>query len=142
MSTDWYSRSIVLVRDASQALEFYASKLGFKEDWIFEEDDQLQIVQVSRSGCELILSGQWPREAGNNLTFVSLDADHFASAMKELVDRGVELTRGIWGRDLVVVEDIDGNRIWFPFPEGLRWEDVFSDERPGVCYWGRQPLTE
>jgi len=33
MSKDWYARPVLAVRDAPQSLHFYASKLGFKEDW-------------------------------------------------------------------------------------------------------------
>jgi catechol 2,3-dioxygenase-like lactoylglutathione lyase family enzyme len=117
MSKDWYARPVIAVRDTPTALEFYASKLGFKQDWTYEEDARLRIVQVSRQGCELILSDQWPDEAGQGRMFISLDAPEFASAKQELADRGVELGSGHWGYDLLVVEDPDGNRLWFPHPD-------------------------
>ena len=117
MSTDWYARPVLAVRDTPAALEFYASRLGFKEDWRYEEDARLRIVQVSRQGCELILSDQWPDEAGRGRMFISLDAPEFASAKQELADRGVEVKAGQWGYELLVVEDLDGNRLWFPHPD-------------------------
>jgi len=117
VSTDWYARPVLAVRDAPKALEFYAAQLGFKEDWRYEEDARLRIVQVSRQGCELILSDQWPEEAGRGLMFISLDVAEFACAKQDLADRGVALKSGHWGYELLVVEDLDGNRLWVPLPE-------------------------
>ncbi|MDB5575597.1 MAG: putative glyoxalase family protein [Bradyrhizobium sp.] len=68
----WYSRPILAVRHTPLALQFYEEKLGFKEDWRYEED-RLRIVQVSRDGCELILSDQWPADVGQGRMFISLD---------------------------------------------------------------------
>ena len=118
MSRDWYARPVLAVRDTPSALDFYAAKLGFREDWRYEDDGRLRIVQVSRQGCELILSDQWPEEAGSGRMFISLDAPEFASAKRELAERGVELQSGQWGYELLVVEDLDGNRLWFPHPSG------------------------
>jgi len=116
MAGDWYARPVLAVREAAQALEFYADKLGFTEDWRYAEEGRLRIVQVSRQGCELILSDQWPEEAGQARTFVSLDAADFAALPGELAARGVATAPGFWGYDLIVVEDPDGNRLWFPKP--------------------------
>jgi catechol 2,3-dioxygenase-like lactoylglutathione lyase family enzyme len=113
----WYARTVLRVRDAPQSLGFYIGKLGFKEDWRYEDDGRLRVVQVSRQGCELILSDQWPEAAGGGLLFVSLDPPDFAAMTRELSDRGVRHASGRWGYDLVVVEDPDGNRLWFPHPE-------------------------
>ena len=117
MSRDWYARPVLAVRDAPRSLKFYASRLGFKEDWRYEEDARLRIVQVSRQGCELILTDQWPEEAGRGLMFISLDASEFTSAKQDLAARGAELTSGHWGYELLVIEDPDGNRLWFPHPK-------------------------
>lgn len=116
MSKAWYARPVLAVRDAPASLQFYVSKLGFKEDWRHEEDARLRIVQVSRQGCELILSDQWPEEAGRGLMFISLDPSEFDQAKRDLADRGVDLRSGRWGYELLVVEDPDGNRLWFPHP--------------------------
>jgi uncharacterized glyoxalase superfamily protein PhnB len=117
VSSDWYARPVLAVRDTPGALEFYASKLGFKEDWRYEEEARLRIVQVSRQGCELILSDQWPEQAGRALTFISLGTAEFASTTEELAARGVEVKTGYWGYELLMVEDLDGNRLWFPRPQ-------------------------
>jgi uncharacterized glyoxalase superfamily protein PhnB len=70
---NWYARPVLAVRDATAALDFYSRKLGFGEDWRYDEGGRLRIVQVSRGGCEIILSDQWPEEAGRGLLFISLD---------------------------------------------------------------------
>jgi len=111
---DWYSRPVLAVRDAPAALAFYADRLGFKEDWRYAEEGRLRIVQVSRQGCEVILSDQWPDEAGQGRLFISLDAPEFAAMQSDLASRGVDLRPGQWGYELLVVEDPDGNRLWFP----------------------------
>jgi uncharacterized glyoxalase superfamily protein PhnB len=112
----WYSRPVLAVRNAVTALGFYSTKLGFREDWRYEEDGRLRIVQVSRSGCEIILSDQWPEEAGRGLLFVSLDCADFDGLASEAAERGFELKSGNWGYELAIVEDPDGNRLWFPKP--------------------------
>jgi catechol 2,3-dioxygenase-like lactoylglutathione lyase family enzyme len=114
----WYARPVLAVREASAALAFYAEKLGFREDWRHEEAGVLRIVQVSRSGCELILSDQWPEDAGQGRIFVSLDRPDFDRLIAESNERGFALQRGHWGYELEVVEDPDGNRLWFPEPSG------------------------
>jgi len=116
MSGHWYARPVLSVRNASRSLEFYASKLGFKENWRHEEEGRPRIVQVSRQGCELTLSDQWPEEAGRGLMFISLHASDFKLTRQDWAERGVDVKSGWWGYDLLVVEDPDGNRLWFPHP--------------------------
>jgi uncharacterized glyoxalase superfamily protein PhnB len=116
LMADWYARPILVVRDTTAALKFYSGKLRFSEDWRYEEQGRLRIVQVSRAGCELILSDQWPDEAGRGLMFVSLDRADFDQLVSESKDRDFELTSGFWGYELAIVEDPDGNRLWFPKP--------------------------
>jgi uncharacterized glyoxalase superfamily protein PhnB len=113
---NWYTRPVLSVRDAVAALDFYAAKLGFAEDWRYEEAGRLRIVQVSRAGCEVILSDQWTDEAGRGLLFVSLDRSDFDGLAAEATERGFAMKSGFWGYDLAIVEDPDGNRLWFPKP--------------------------
>jgi uncharacterized glyoxalase superfamily protein PhnB len=110
----WYARPVIAVRDAGEALGFYAARLGFEEDWRFEEDGRLRIVQVSRAGCELILSEQWPDDAGRGRMFISLEPEDLERFRADAAARGAELKSGHWGYPLTVVEDPDGNRLWFP----------------------------
>lgn len=112
----WYARPVLAVRDASAALTFYAERLGFAEDWRHEEAGTLRIVQVSRAGCELILSDQWPEEVGQARIFISLERADFDRLVAESAERGLDLQLGQWGYALRVAEDPDGNRLWFPEP--------------------------
>lgn len=113
----WYTRPILAVRDVAAALGFYSTKLGFREDWRYEDAGRLRIVQVSRAGCELILSDQWPDEAGRGLLFISLTRADFDRLVAEAAERGFELRSGSWGYELAIIEDSDGNRLWFPKPK-------------------------
>jgi uncharacterized glyoxalase superfamily protein PhnB len=113
---NWYTRPVLAVRNATAALSFYSMKLGFSEDWRYEDGGRLRIVQVSRAGCELILSDQWPDEAGRGLLFISLERADFDRLVSEAAERGFELKSGFWGYELAIVEDPDGNRLWFPKP--------------------------
>ena len=113
---NWYTRPVLAVRDATAALGFYSMKLGFGEDWRYEDGGRLRIVQVSRAGCELILSDQWPDEAGRGLLFISLERADFDRLVSEAAERGLELKSGFWGYELSIVADPDGNRLWFPKP--------------------------
>jgi len=110
----WYSRPVVAVADLERALSFYLGLFGFREDWRFEEDGA-SIVQVSRQGCELILSNQWPERAGAARQFVSLDESDFFAMREETKAKGIS-REDRWGYDLVVVADPDGNELWFPYP--------------------------
>ena len=113
----WYTRPVLAVRDVTAALGFYSTKLGFKEDWRYEDDGRVRIVQVSRASCELILSDQWPDEAGRGLLFISLTLADFDRLAVEAAERRFERKSGFWGYELAVVEDPDGNRLWFPKPK-------------------------
>ena len=73
-------------------------------------------MQVSREGCELILSSQWPERVGHGLIFVSLDDGVIDGLRAELEGRGVEVEDGEWGYRLMVVRDPDGNTLYFPYP--------------------------
>ncbi len=111
----WYSRPVVAVTDFGRAARFYLETFGFKQDWLYEEDDGTRILQVSREGCELILSNQWPERAGTARFFVSLDPPDFDAMRVETEAKGIA-RESWWGYRLVVVADPDGNELWFPYP--------------------------
>ena len=76
----------------------------------------MRIVQVSRQGCKIILSDQWPDQAGRGLLFISLDAPDFEAMRSEFTGRGVDLKPWYWGWEHIEIPDADGNRLWFPHP--------------------------
>ena len=120
MSSKWYTRPIVCVSDVERSLAFYIDRLGFAEAWRHADDGQLLVAQVDRAGCELILCSQWPEKVGSARIFVSLDPEVLAAARAEFQSRGAEVKDGWWGYKLAIVEDPDGNQLYFPYPKDER----------------------
>ena len=112
----WYARAVLHVADVERAVGFYVGKLGFSEAWRHADEDRLLVAQVDRDGCELILSCQWPDGKGHGLIFISLEPDILAAARAEFEQAGVAVRDGQWGYRLMVVEDPDGNQLFFPYP--------------------------
>ena len=113
----WYARALLHVADVQRAVDFYLG-LGFAEAWRHEDEDRLLVAQVEREGCELILTGQWPDRCGRGTMFISLDAEAFAAVRAEFERNGVATKEGWWGYRLMIVEDPDGNQLFFPSPDG------------------------
>jgi catechol 2,3-dioxygenase-like lactoylglutathione lyase family enzyme len=116
MSDKWYTRPVLFVRDADVSAEFYVKSLGFTKAWSYDEEGKAKITQVSRTGCEVILSSQWPDKTGKGMLFISLDPEVLDALRKELEGRGVSVKDGRWGYRLMVVTDPDGNELYFPYP--------------------------
>ena len=123
--TDWFARPVLHVSSVEASLRFYMDRLGFTVPWRYEEDGRARVAQVDRRGCALILSDQWPENAGKGLMFISLNVDpltHEAEVAAvdalraELKARGVAVKDGHWGYRVLVVEDPDGNQLYFPYP--------------------------
>ena len=123
--TEWFARPVLHVSSVEASLGFYVDRLGFTVPWRYEEDGRARVAQVDRRGCALILSDQWPENAGKGLMFISLNVDpltHEAEVAAvdalraELKARGVAVKDGHWGYRVLVVEDPDGNQLYFPYP--------------------------
>jgi uncharacterized glyoxalase superfamily protein PhnB len=123
--TEWFARAVLHVSNTEASLRFYVDQLGFTVPWRVDWEGHTHIAEVDRQGTALILSDQWPDKAGNGLMFVSLNvepATHEAEVAAvdalraELEARGVAVKDGHWGYRLVVVEDPDGNQLYFPYP--------------------------
>ena len=118
MSDRWYSRPVLLVSDLERSVAFYIEKLGFTEAWRHTDDDgRGGVAQVDRAGTELILTSHWPEKAGSAIIFVSLDPNVFAGARMEFEGRDTEVKDGWWGYKLMIVEDPDGNQLYFPYTQ-------------------------
>jgi catechol 2,3-dioxygenase-like lactoylglutathione lyase family enzyme len=126
---DWFARPVLHVTDVAASLRFYVDRLGFTSPWSHEENGKLLVAQVDRQGCALILSCQWPEKVGKGLMFVSLNVvpetheAHVAAldALRaELEARGVAVKDGSWGYRLLVVDDPDGNQLYFNYPHEPR----------------------
>ena len=123
--TEWFARPVLHVSSVEASLRFYVDQLGFTISWQFEEEGRVFVAQVDRTGCALILAEQWPEKVGKGLMFISLNVEpetHEAAVTAldalrvELEGRGVPVKDGRWGYRLLVVEDLDGNQLFFNYP--------------------------
>jgi catechol 2,3-dioxygenase-like lactoylglutathione lyase family enzyme len=127
--TDWFARPVLHVSDLEASLRFYVDRLGFTIPWRFDEDGRAHVAQVDRQGCALILSDQWPAKVGKGLMFISLNVSPndepetreaavaaLDALRAELEAKGAPVKDGSWGYRLLVVDDPDGNQLFFNYP--------------------------
>jgi catechol 2,3-dioxygenase-like lactoylglutathione lyase family enzyme len=123
--TEWFARPVLHVSDVEASLRFYVERLGFTVPWRYEEEGRVRVAEVDRSGCALILSQQWPEKVGKGLMFISLNVEPqtreaelaAVDALRaELETRDITVKDGHWGYRVLVVEDPDGNQLYFPYP--------------------------
>ena len=131
--TDWFARPVLHVADVEASLRFYVDQLGFTSPWRYDEDGKAHVAQVERLGCALILADSWPEKSGKGLVFISLNVpmEEQIAALdalrKEFEARGVPVKDGSWGYRLLVVDDLDGNQLFFNYPN-----EVPSSENPSA----------
>jgi catechol 2,3-dioxygenase-like lactoylglutathione lyase family enzyme len=122
---EWFARPVLHVSSVEDSLRFYVDRLGFTVPWRYEEDGRARVAEVDRSSCAIILSDQWPAKVGKGLMFISLNVEPATREAEiaaidalraELEARGVPVKDGRWGYRLLVVEDLDGNQLFFPYP--------------------------
>ena len=120
--TDWFARPVLHVSDVQASLRFYVDGLGFTCPWRYDEDG---VAQVDRQGCALILANTWPEKVGKGLIFISLNVEPASrenavaaldALRAELEAKGVPVKQGSWGYRLLVVDDPDGNQLFFNYP--------------------------
>jgi catechol 2,3-dioxygenase-like lactoylglutathione lyase family enzyme len=119
---DWFARPVLHVTNVEISVRFYMDRLGFTSAWRYEEDGSARVAQIERQTCALILSDQWPEKVGKGLIFISLNADPetqiaaLDELRAELEARDVRVKNGTWGYRLLVVDDPDGNQLFFNYP--------------------------
>jgi catechol 2,3-dioxygenase-like lactoylglutathione lyase family enzyme len=122
---DWFGRPVLHVADVEASVRFYIDRLGFTTPWHFEEDGKTSVAQVERQGCSLILSSQWPEKIGRGVIFISLNVepetrDAAVAALDalraEFESKGAPVKDGQWGYRLLVIDDPDGNQLFFNYP--------------------------
>jgi catechol 2,3-dioxygenase-like lactoylglutathione lyase family enzyme len=125
------------VADVEASLRFYVNRLGFTSPWRYDEDGKARVAQVDRQGCALILADTWPEKIGKTLMFISLNVEvetHEAAiaavdALRaELEAKGVPVKEGSWGYRLLVVDDPDGNQLFFNYPNETASGKIVRDE--------------
>ena len=123
--TDWFARPVLHVADVAASIRFYVDRLGFTKPWQHDEDGQVVVAQVERQGCALLLASQWTDKIGKGLMFISLNVEPDTRAAQvaaldalraELEASGVAVKDGSWGYRLLVVDDPDGNQLYFNYP--------------------------
>jgi uncharacterized glyoxalase superfamily protein PhnB len=128
---------VLHVTDVENSLLFYINQLGFTSPWRYDEDGRAHVAQVDRQGCALILADTWPGKIGKGLMFISLNvepATHEAAVAAldalraELEAKGVPVKEGSWGYRLLVVDDPDGNQLYFNYPSETASAKIARDE--------------
>ena len=134
---DWFARPVLHVKDVEASLHFYVDQLGFTSPWHFDEKGKTFVAQVDRQGCALILADQWPEKIGKGLMFISLNVEpetHEAAVAAldglraEFEAKGVPVKEGWWGYRLLVVDDPDGNQLYFNYPNEPASDKSAGDE--------------
>jgi uncharacterized glyoxalase superfamily protein PhnB len=122
---EWFARPVLHVADVEASLRFYVNRLGFTSPWRYEEDGRVHVAQVDRQGCALILADTWPEKTGKGLMFISLNTEEqtreaataaLDALRAELESKGAPVKEGSWGYRLLVVDDPDGNQLFFNYP--------------------------
>jgi uncharacterized glyoxalase superfamily protein PhnB len=132
--TDWFARPVLHVKDVEASLRFYVNQLGFTSPWRYEEDGGTHVAQVDRQSCALILADSWPEKVGKGLMFISLNVEPetqvaaLDALRAELEAKGVPVKEGSWGYRLLVVDDLDGNQLFFNYPSETASGKIVRDE--------------
>jgi catechol 2,3-dioxygenase-like lactoylglutathione lyase family enzyme len=122
---DWFARPVLHVADVEASLLFYVNRLGFTSPWRYDEQGKARVAQVDREGCALILADTWPEKIGKGLMFISLNVEPATPKAEvaaldalrtELEAKGVAVKEGSWGYRLLVIDDPDGNQLFFNYP--------------------------
>ena len=84
-----------------------------------------RVAQAERQGCALILADHWPEKVGKGLLFISMNVEPetreaqiaaLDALRAELEAKGAPVKEGSWGYRLLVVDDPDGNQLFFNYP--------------------------
>lgn len=130
MSGGWFSRPVFFVESVERAIAFYTEKLGFSVEQTYVEDGVMLVGGVSRENCELLLNCQQPEKTGKARMFISLEREPFRRLRAEFERRGAPIRDGWWGYDTMIVEDPDGNELFFPYPGEAK--DIPGDSAEAV----------
>jgi hypothetical protein len=109
-------------------------RLGFTSPWCYDEDGRGHVAQVDRQGCALILADTWPEKIGKGLMLISLNVEPaiqvaaLDALRAELEAKGVPVKEGSWGYRLLVFDDLDGNQLFFNYPNETASGKTGGDE--------------
>jgi catechol 2,3-dioxygenase-like lactoylglutathione lyase family enzyme len=123
----WYSRPVFFVESVERSIAFYTEKLGFTQGFRYEEEGKILVGQVNREDCEVILNCQQPAKVGRSRIFISIDLEPLQALRAEFENRGAPIRDGWWGYDTMIIEDPDGNELFFPYPKAEQESDPVSE---------------
>jgi len=135
--TNWFARPVLHVTDVEASLRFYVNRLCFTSPWRYEEDGRARVAQVERLGCALILADTWPEKIGKGLMFISVNVEQetreatiaaLDALRAELEAKGVSVKEDSWGYRLLVIDDPDGNQLFFNYPNETASGKIVRDE--------------
>jgi catechol 2,3-dioxygenase-like lactoylglutathione lyase family enzyme len=132
--TDWFARPVLHVADVDASLRYYVNRLGFTSPWRYDEGGGAHVAQVDRLGCALILADTWPEKIGKGLIFISLNFEPetqvaaLDALRAEFESQGVPVKEGLWGYRVLVVDDPDGNQLFFNYPNETASGKTARDE--------------
>jgi len=113
-------------------LAFMLTGSGSQAPGSYDEGGRTLVAQVDRQGCALILADTWPEKIGKGLMFISLNVEPSTregataaldSLRAELEGKGVPVKEGSWGYRLLVIDDPDGNQLFFNYPSETALRD-------------------
>ena len=135
--TNWFARPVLHVTDVEASVRFYVNQLGFTSPWRYGEDGRARVAQVERLGCALILADTWPEKIGKGLMFISVNFEQetreatiaaLDALRAELEAKGVSVKEDSWGYRLLVIDDPDGNQLFFNYPNETASGKIVRDE--------------
>jgi catechol 2,3-dioxygenase-like lactoylglutathione lyase family enzyme len=118
----WYSRPVFFVENIERSIAFYTEKLGFTQGFNYEEEGKILVGQVNREDCEIILNCQQPEKTGRGRIFISIDIGPLQALRVEFDRRNAPIKDGWWWYDTMIIEDPDGNELFFPYPKDAEGE--------------------
>lgn len=113
--SELYARAVFLVSDLERSRRFYTERLGFTLDW----DSNQGVLQVGLLGFGLILNqaGDDTRaRTGHGRVFIGLEDDQGEPVRRHFTAHGIPTRRVEWGRPTLVIDDPDGNELFFWIP--------------------------
>lgn len=113
----WEVHPVFFVSDVEDSIRFYTNQLGFAETNRYVEDGKVLVGGVERDGCVLLFTCQHPEKNGRSRFWIRLDPETYRAFRADLEGKGVALKDGFWGFDTMIVEDPDGNELFFPVPK-------------------------
>jgi hypothetical protein len=103
-------------------------QLGFAEGSRYEEEGRIIVRQLNREDCAILLNCQQPEKTRRARMFISLDKGPFQTLRAEFEQRGAPVREDGWGYDTMIIEDPDGNELFFPYPNDAKEESDSASE--------------